>query len=47
MPKKISTGASYNSDKLLLVANYSSQNWSDYQFLIDGVVIEEDNLKKA
>ena len=42
---KISTGASYNSEKLLLVANYSSQNWSDYQFLIDGVSVEEDNLK--
>ena len=45
MPSKISAGASYSSEKLLLVANYSSQNWSDYQFLIDGVAVEEDHLK--
>ena len=47
MPSKISAGASYNSEKLLLVANYSSQNWSEYQFLIDGVAVEEDNLKNS
>lgn len=47
MPSKISAGASYNSEKLFLVANYSSQNWSDYQFLIDGVAVEEDNLKNS
>ena len=47
MPKKISTGASYSSDKLLLVANYSSQNWSDYQLLLDGVAVQEDNLKNS
>ena len=47
MPKKISTGASYSSDKLLLVANYSSQNWSDYQLLVDGVSIQDDNLKNS
>lgn len=47
MPSKISVGASYNSEKLLLVANYSSQNWADYQFLIDGVAVEEDNLKNS
>ena len=47
MPSKISAGASYKSEKLFLVANYSSQNWSDYQFLIDGVAVEEDNLKNS
>ena len=47
MPSKISAGVSYNSEKLLLIANYSSQNWSDYQFLIDGVAVEDDNLKNS
>ena len=31
MPSKISAGLMYSSDKWLLVANYSSQSWSDYQ----------------
>ena len=40
MPSKISAGLMYSSDKLILVANYSSQNWSDYQLEFEE--IEED-----
>ena len=46
MPSKLSAGLMYSSDKWLLVANYSSQNWSDYQLKF-GEEIEEDYLENS
>ena len=46
MPSKFSAGLMYSSDKLILVANYSSQNWSDYQLKF-GEIIEEDYLENS
>ena len=46
MPSKLSAGMMYSSDKWLLVANYYSQNWSDYQ-LEFGEELEEDYLANS
>ena len=46
MPSKLSVGLMYSSKKWLLVANYSSQNWSEYQLKFDEV-IEEDYLENS
>ena len=45
MPSKLSAGLMYSSNKWLLVANYSSQNWSDYQLEFEE--IEEDFLENS
>ena len=47
IPSKISAGLSYSTKKLLLVINYTTQDWSDYQFLADGVSLIEDNLNNS
>ena len=47
IPNKISVGLSYSTKRLLLVMNYSSQDWSDYQFLANGISVNEDNLKNS
>ena len=47
IPNKISAGMSYSTKKLLLIINYSSQDWSDYQFLANGVSLTEDNLNNS
>ena len=47
IPSKLSAGFSYSSEKLLLLANYSTQNWSEYQLSVDGIVGEEDNLENS
>ena len=46
MPSKLSAGLMYFSEKWLLVANHSSQNWSEYQLKFDEV-IEEDYLENS
>ena len=46
LPSKLSAGMMYTSEKWLVLANYSSQNWSDYS-LTFGEEIEEDNLENS
>ena len=46
MPSKLSAGLMYFSEKWLLVANYSSQNWSEYQLKF-GEEIEQDYLENS
>jgi hypothetical protein len=46
LPSKLSAGMMYSSEKWLLLANYSSQNWSDYS-LTFGEEREDDNLENS
>ena len=46
LPSKLSAGMMYTSEKWLLLANYSSQNWSDY-ILTFGEEREDDNLENS
>ena len=46
LPSKLSTGIMYTSQKWLLLANYSFQNWSDYN-LTFGEEREDDNLENS
>lgn len=46
LPSKLSAGMMYSSEKWLLLANYSSQNWSDY-ILTFGEEREDDNLENS
>ena len=46
LPSKLSAGLMYSSEKWLVLANYSSQNWSDYS-LTFGEATEEDNLENS
>ena len=46
LPSKLSAGMMYSSEKWLLLANYSSQNWSDYS-LTFGKEREDDNLENS
>ena len=46
MPSKLSAGLMYFSEKWLLVANYSSQNWSEYQLKV-GEEIEHDYFENS
>lgn len=46
LPSKLSAGMMYTSEKWLLLANYSSQNWSDYS-LTFGEEREDDNLENS
>ncbi|MDA9345185.1 hypothetical protein N9Q99_02140 [Flavobacteriales bacterium] len=46
LPSKLSAGIMYTSQKWLLLANYSFQNWSDYN-LTFGEEREDDNLENS
>ena len=46
LPSKLSAGMMYSSKKWLFLANYSSQNWSDY-ILTFGEEREDDNLENS
>lgn len=46
LPSKLSAGIMYSSEKWLLLANYSSQNWSDYSITF-GEEREDDNLENS
>ena len=46
LPSKLSAGMMYSSEKWLFLANYSSQNWSDYS-LTFGEEREDDNLENS
>jgi len=46
MPSKISAGMMYSSEKWLFIANYSSQDWTNYR-LEFGDEIQEDYFEKS
>ena len=46
LPNEISAGISYSSKQWIFIANYTSQNWSNYQLKF-GDEIDEDNLDNS
>ena len=46
LPRQISAGLSYYNDKWLFIANYSSQDWSDYQIEYNDE-IQSDSLNNT